>query len=221
MSFKYNIKNDKNIATSIYFNPNNNNLDDIKILIEDEINVNPNSEIVQNSYKHIKEYIYSIITKSEFLCKGLSPKYIRNSFNNADGVIIIGSSNVLPNGNVYGFALLKFDEKKNAICIDVICSHKGIKGAGHYLLKQIEAIAKKLSMTQIYLTSVDTAISFYEKYNFKKKDMLCADMCLMIKSIKSKSIKSNESKSNSNSSRTKKNVPRTQTNKTKRSYSKS
>jgi hypothetical protein len=112
MSLKYNIKNDKNIATSIYFNPNNNNLDDIKILIEDEINVNPNSEIVQNSYKHIKEYIYSIITKSEFLCKGLNPKYIRNSFNNADGVIIIGSSNVLPNGNVYGFALLKFDEKK-------------------------------------------------------------------------------------------------------------
>ena len=55
-----------------------------------------------------------LISKSEFLCKGLNHDYIVTSFDNADAVIIIGSSmNVLPNGNIFGFALINFDEKHN------------------------------------------------------------------------------------------------------------
>ena len=41
-----------------------------------------------------------------------------------------------------------------------------------------------LHLTKIYLTSVKSAISFYEKYGFIKKNPLCDDMCLMIKTIK-------------------------------------
>ena len=41
-------------------------------------------------------------------------------------------------------------------------------------------------MTTIYLKSVKSAISFYEKYGFIKKNPLCDDMCVMIKTINKK-----------------------------------
>ncbi len=166
-------------------------LENIKTLIEydDEIKVYPNDEDINpyNSYKNITNYIYGIITHSEFLCKGLNPSYISDVFDTADAIIIIGSSmNLLPNGNIYGFALINFDETNNSIYIDVICSHIGIKYAGEFLIKKIQDICGKLFMTKIYLKSVNSAISFYEKYGFIKENPLCNDMCLMIKTINKK-----------------------------------
>jgi hypothetical protein len=38
-------------------------------------------------------------------------------------------------------------------------------------------------MTEIYLTSIKSAITFYEKYGFTKYDKVCNDTCLMIKSL--------------------------------------
>ena len=57
--------------------------------------------------------------------------------------------NILPNGNIYGFALVEFHEKYNSIYIDVICSHLGIKGAGDVLIKTVEDISRKLLMSEI------------------------------------------------------------------------
>lgn len=57
--------------------------------------------------------------------------YFKPTESNVDAVIIIGSTStmkILPNGNIFGFALINFDEKTNSIYIDVICSHIGIKG---------------------------------------------------------------------------------------------
>ena len=209
MSLKYNIRNSKDTKTYIYFQPTENNrLDDVKTILEDDakFDVYFNSD---DSYKKVKEYVDRLISKSEFLCKGLNPDYIVTSFDNADAVIIIGSSmNVLPNGNIFGFALINFDEKHNAIYIDVICSHIGMKGVGEILMNEIENINKKLSMTDIYLKSVKSAISFYEKYGFTKHDKSCDDMCLMIKSIKSggkkKTTKKQESKKRGKKTLTKK-----------------
>jgi hypothetical protein len=192
MSLRYNLRNDENIKTYVYFKPTeNNNLNDIKTLIEydGEIIVYPNDEDVNpyNSYKNVTDYIYRIVTNSNFLCKGLNPSYISDSFDTSDAVIIIGSSiNLLPNGNIYGFALINFDESQNSIYIDVICSHIGIKYAGDILIKVIQYICGKLFMTKIYLNSVKSAISFYEKYGFTKKEPSCDDMCLMIKNINKK-----------------------------------
>jgi len=182
-SLKYNIKK-SNKKTYIYFKTKkNNNLEDIKSLIkDDDEDVNP-----YNSYKNATEYIYRIINKSGFLCKGLNADYILESFDNVDAVVIISSSmNILPNGNIFGFALINFDEKSNSIYVDVICSHIGIKGAGDILINEIQDISRKLLMTQIYLTSVESAISFYEKYGFTKYDESCKDMCLMMKSMNQK-----------------------------------
>jgi predicted GNAT family N-acyltransferase len=143
-----------------------------------------NNESESNSYKDITDYIYRIINKSGFLCKGLNPEFILNSIDDVDAVVVLGSSmNILPNGNIFGFALIQFDEKYNSIYIDVICSHIGIKGAGDILIKELEYISEKLFMTEIYLTSVKSAITFYEKYGFTKYDKLCNDMCVMIKSM--------------------------------------
>lgn len=192
MSFRYNIKNNIDTKTYIYFKPTeSNNLDDIKLLLEadDKINVHSNDEDVNsyNSYKNVTDYIYRIINKTMFLCKGLNPGYILDSFDNVDAVIIIGSTmDILPNGNIFGFALINFDEKTNSIYIDVICSHIGIKGAGDILINEIEYISRRLFVTKIQLKSVKSAISFYEKYGFIKRDNLCDDMCTMIKTINTK-----------------------------------
>jgi hypothetical protein len=189
MSLKYNIKNNTDTKTYIYFRPTeSNNLDDIKLLLEDDdkIDIYPNNDDI-NSYKNVTDYIYRIINKTGFLCKGLNPEYILDSFDNVDAVVIIGSGMyILPNGNIFGFALINFDEKTNSIYIDVICSHIGIKGAGDILINKIEDISRKLFIKKIQLKSVKSAISFYEKYGFTKYDKLCDNMCVMIKSINTK-----------------------------------
>jgi hypothetical protein len=181
MELRYNIKNNRNTKTHIYFKPTeSNHLDDIKDLLEDEYPINKDD----NSYENVREYIDRIINNDEFLCKGLNPTYIYKAFDNVDAVVVIGSSmNILPNGNIFGFALIKFNEKNNSIYIDVICSHIGIHGAGEFLIKTIGDICSTLFMTKIYLTSVKSAISFYEKYDFIKEDPICDGMCLMIKTI--------------------------------------
>jgi hypothetical protein len=112
-----------------------------------------------------------------------------------DAVIILGSSmNILPNGNIFGFALLKFDEINNSIYIDVICSHVGIKGAGDILINEVEEIGRRLFMTDIHLTSVKTAIPFYKKYGYKQTNQSCQDMCLMVKPMKKKTKITQKSK---------------------------
>lgn len=189
MSLRYNVKNNIDTKTHIYFKPTeSNNLDDVKILLEndDKIITHSNNEDV-NSYKNVTNYIFRIINKTRFLCKGLNPGYILDSFDNVDAVIIISSTmDILPNGNIFGFALIKFDEKTNSIHIDVICSHIGMKGIGDILINEIEYISRRLFITKIELKSVKSAISFYEKYGFIKNDTLCDNMCTMIKIINTK-----------------------------------
>ena len=157
---------------------------------DDKFNIYPNNEDVNpyNSYKNVTDYIRTKINSgSTSFCKGLGAGYIKDSFHKVDAVVIIGSSmNILPNGNIFGFALINFDEENNAIYIDVICSHIGIYGAGDVLIKEIENISRKLFITDIYLKAVKSAISFYEKYGFTKYDKSCDDMCVMIKSLKKK-----------------------------------
>jgi len=206
MSLRYNIKN-KPLTTSIYFKPSltpSSNLDNIKLILENDRDFIYSDKPL--SYQNATDYIYRLITNSRFLCKGLNADYVAESFDNVDAVVILSSSkNVLPNGNLFGFALINFDETSNYIYIDVICSHIGIQGAGDILIKEIQNISKTLFMTEIHLTSVDTAISFYEKYGFIKQDSSCTDMCLMIKSLlpprrskrlsKSRSISKSKTKS--------------------------
>ena len=189
MNSRYNVKNNIDTNTHIYFKPTeSNNLDDIKILLEDDdkINVHSDDERVDSfdSYKNVTDHIYRIMNETRFLCKGLSPAYVLYSFDNVDAVIIIGSTmDILPNGNIFGFALINFDEKTNSIYIDVICSHIGIKGAGDILINEIEDISRRLFVTKIKLKSVKSAISFYEKYGFIKHDKLCDEMCTMTKNV--------------------------------------
>jgi hypothetical protein len=189
MSLRYSIRDSADTKTYIYFKPTENtDLDDIKMLLgsEGSIEVYDDAEgsDPNNSYKNVKDYIYRIITSSEFLCKGLNPEYILDSFDEVDAVVIVGSTmNILPNGNVFGFALIKFEERTNSLYIDVICSHVGIKGAGELLINQIGDICSHLFITKVQLKSVKSAISFYEKYGFIKTGV-CKNLCLMEKSIR-------------------------------------
>ena len=99
MNTKYNIKNDKNVKISIYFNPDNSkesNLEDIEILLEndDKYEVYPTSEGStsegstredsttgpNNSYKNVTNYIYRSVDKTEFLCRNINPDYILHLF---------------------------------------------------------------------------------------------------------------------------------------------
>jgi predicted GNAT family N-acyltransferase len=200
MSRKYNLGGDKYVKTHIFFNPvKTGDLEDIKYLLNyDEEN--------DAQYKDISNYIMRVIDKSEFLCKGVNKEYVMESFDKVDAVIVIGSSmNILPNGNIYGFALIQFDEMKNLLYIDLICSHNGIRGAGIKMLKEIEKVCNKLMMDIIKLTSIESAIPFYEKYGFVKKTSSCKDMCIMTKTVvKKSSSKSPKSPRSSKSPRTRK-----------------
>jgi len=215
MSFRYSIKKNTDTKTYICFKPTeSDNLDAIKLLLEDDdkINIYPNDEDVNpNSYKNLSAYIYRIIKHSQFLCKGLNPEYILDSFDNVDAIVIIGSSmDLLPNGNIFGFALINFNEERNSIYIDIICSHIGIQGAGDMLINEIQHISKKLLITEIYLNSVKGAIPFYEKYGFIKGEKLSDNMTVMKKSMKTakglKKRKTNKQKKSRKIKKTRKNL---------------
>ena len=201
MSLKYNLKN-LPTNTNVYFNPNSsNNLDEIKEIIESDAYFTlPNEIDINDNYKILSEYICRLIENSGFLCKGLSLEYIKYAFETADAIIAISSTgiNILPNGNIFGFALINFNEKDNSVHIDVICSHTGIKYAGEIVLNSIDYMCNILLITKIKLNSVSTAVTFYEKYGFKKKE-LCEnnkDLCEMEKNISKKSLGGNRRKTN-------------------------
>jgi predicted GNAT family N-acyltransferase len=74
--------------------------------------------------------------------------------------------NILPNGTIFGFALLNFNEMNNSLYVSMIGSHIGIYGAGNFLMKEIQTIGENLLFDKIQLESVEEAVSFYEKYGF-------------------------------------------------------
>jgi hypothetical protein len=172
--------------------------------------------LYETSYKNIAEYIYRLTKNSQTLCKNL-PDYVGlKSFYSADAIVIVGSkNNILPNGNIFGFALININGPQqrppNSINIYVICSHTGIQGAGHILINAIEYIGRKLLMTHIYLRSVPKAEEFYKKYGFLKYGQECTyDGCIMRKYINRK--KGGKNTSNTRNTRN----TRIRTNKTKK-----
>jgi hypothetical protein len=171
----------------ILFNPNGQKLEAIKTILSLGFD-----GYIDDRDKYINT-IDSIMTKveDESLCKGkIADDYIGASFNRNDALIILSSKKIFENDvfqkdeKIYGFAIVYFDEDKNKILIDIFCSHKDVKGAGEILIKNIETIAKTLSMGEIYLKSIKSAITFYEKFGFKKIEESCEQMCLMVKSLK-------------------------------------
>lgn len=182
---KYNLKTKLDIQPYLFFNPNlapRDGIEDIKIILDSKFNV-------EEDYSRIQEAIMRMISITEFLCKGLREEYIIDSFDEADAVIVIGDSKILPNGNIFGFALLNFNIDDNSVYISIFCSHTGIYGAGEILMKQIQNICKTLMITRVRVTSVKDAISFYEKYGFVKDDSSCVRICEMTKIIHAKGTK--------------------------------
>ncbi len=206
MTLKYNLKK-LDTSTTICFNPITfyEDVDDIKTILEDE---NSYTVIENEKYNSLSKYIYRMITKVEFLCKGLNETYILEAFERADAIIIIGTNGlpILPNGNIFSFAIVKFNDYDNSIYLDVICSHIGIKYAGEKLLQSIEKIANHLKISKIVLNSVKSAIPFYEKYGFKKTKM-CEEnnLCEMKKMVTKTNIYAT-STTNPTTTTTKKNV---------------
>ena len=199
MSLKYNL-NQLTPSRHIYFNPNiSEDLDAIKTIIEsNEEFTLPNENDINDNYQILSEYIFGIVEKSNYLCKGLSLGYVKDALKTADAIIAISSKgiNILPNGNIFSFALINFNENDNSVYIDIICSHIGVKYAGEMLLKSITDMCNILHIIKIKLSSVSTAISFYERYGFNKKG-LCEnneELCEMEKDLSKKSLGGNRRK---------------------------
>jgi len=193
MDSKFNLKS-LDISQYIYFNPTKiASIEDIKTIVElDNTFKLPNEANVNDNYANLSDYIYRNIRNSNFLCKGLNANYVKDAFTTSDAVLAISSSGVelMPNGNIFGFALLIFDETDNSIYIDVICSHSGIKYAGEVMINKVLELCEMLLIKKIKLKSVTSAIPFYEKYGFVKIG-LCADsnqLCEMEKIYKKKAI---------------------------------
>ena len=60
-------------------------------------------------------------------------------------------------------------------------------------------------MDSVYLTSVKSAIPFYEKYGFTKYVKSCNDMCIMIKNMNKKTIEIGGKKGKQTKTKTKTN----------------
>jgi hypothetical protein len=168
MSSKYVISSD-NVSTSIFFNPiYKRRVEDIILMLEsnDENKVYSKKAI----YKEITEYVNKKVSHTKSFCKGLNEEYITYSIDEMDAIVAIGTKgmDILPNGNIFSFALIKFNDNDNSIYIDVICSNANIKGAGDVLIRSIENISKTLYITKIKLKSVYDAITFYKRYGFSK-----------------------------------------------------
>lgn len=185
MEQKYNLKK-QNVRTYVYFNPSKiHEIDEIKTFIEYEDDIYfPDAFNPIDNYDNLKEYIYRNIIYSNFLCKNLNSDYIYMvSFNEAHAIIVVTSENgnILPNGNIFGFALLQFNDPQDYIYVDVLCSHSGIKYAGEYLIHSIEHLCNITFIETIKLYSVPSAIPFYLKYGFKQVDDCPKNLCQMNK----------------------------------------
>lgn len=188
--------------TSIFFNNSklndNDFLESVKLVVEESGNydVFPKPDSTGNTdYRSVCMLINSKITHSEALCKGLNPTYIKGEMPRTEAIIAIGSKgmDILPNGNLFAFAMLVLDERRNSMYLDIICSNNGIKGAGHILMTEINRIAKSMFITKITLNSVFDAVEFYEKYGFVRQEVCKeGDLCEMTKRI---SVSKSKSKS--------------------------
>jgi hypothetical protein len=160
------------IITNIFFN-NNKKLNNIKTILKNDNKLKIYEQ--ENIYKNLYIYIKNKIKYVECLCKNLDYDFIKKSFITQDAIIIIGSKNqdILPNGNIYGIALISFDEKYNNIYIDLLSTHIGTKNVGNILLNELEYICRKLYIQNIKLRSIKKTILFYMKYNYKIKDIIC------------------------------------------------
>ena len=154
----------------------NQDLENIKLLLENNTNLNvfPGDTNLQhvNYYQNVTDYILRIVKNSEFLCKNLYLEDIIEGSENSDFIVVIGTKgiDILPNGNILGFAFIKFNEEDNSININIICSHVGVKYGGDRLIKMIDIICKNLFVKKIKLLGVPSAIPFYEKYGFIKSN---------------------------------------------------
>jgi hypothetical protein len=195
---KYSLKSGHKTKPFIFFNshkPERDEIEDIKIILGSTFDVVENTHRDPHfNYNQLLHYIIRLKTKSRFLCQGIGTAYIEEAFGKADAAIILGDSTILPNGNIFGFALINFNDD-NSIYISIFCSHTGIYGAGEILMKEIEKMCQTLFMTEIHLESVESAITFYEKYGFVKHDESCVGMCEMTKIVKQRTAKKTKKRS--------------------------
>ena len=161
-----------NTTTYIYFNPSSRNkkLPIFKQLIEsrDDKLVFQNKHDPNDTYHNLIMYIDRLITVDEVLCNGLEPEDIQNyALNTADIVLVIsGNGQLMPNGNIYGFSLLQIHKHSNSVYAGFICSNHKVRYGGDNIMRSIEFICNILYIQKITLQSVQSAISFYERYGF-------------------------------------------------------
>jgi len=136
----------------------------------------PNAQEPKNSYRFITGYISRIIENQGFLCKNINSEYIEESIEDADVAIVVGAkeaSTIFPNQAIFGFALLSFNSEDKYIYINIICSHIGVGGCGNVLIDAIEDISRLVSMPEIHLHSVPSAVGFYKNKGFKAEAKNC------------------------------------------------
>jgi hypothetical protein len=102
------------------------------------------------------------------LCKGIDPEYILDELDNNDLVILSLSINPrktrskISAKRLCGLILLKI--RPSYVYISLVC---GMVGLGKSLLNIVEKIAAVRKINKIKLHSVDNALGFYIKHNFK------------------------------------------------------
>jgi hypothetical protein len=153
------------------------------------IQVKSSKEDYGNLYEEIGKFV-----TADIACKGLNQEYIEKSLAYCDAIIVIGPAGIplLPNNEtpqlkigdkipIYAFSTLIL-KPQEYVKTDIICSNNTLfSGAGSNLMDAIEEMAKLIWAKYIVLESVPTAISFYEKFGFKKIKLIAEGLMEMKK----------------------------------------
>jgi hypothetical protein len=186
-------------SPSIFFNPYSKIAKDYPQIIRCLVDVFKKTSKYVQVESSVEDYgnLYLEIGKfviSEIACKGLNQTYVEDSIARAHAIIIIGPAGVplFPNNEsppltigdkipIYAFSTLTL-KTQDYLKADIICSNNALfSGGGSNLMDALEEMSKLIWAKYIILDSVQSAISFYEKFGFKKIRLIAGGLMEMKK----------------------------------------
>ena len=154
--FRYSRKSDIKTLLAVPF----------KITDAVEHHIGSNISFQVNSVEFNSDFDEDLVNKAlnnNDLCNTLNPDYVRKAMDTCDiSILLIQDSETL------GIALLFV--KDATLYVDIFCTNPQYKGVGAYLMGLLKRVATALSLTNVSLCSVQSAVGFYEKMQFGRND---------------------------------------------------
>jgi hypothetical protein len=107
------------------------------------------------------------------MCTGLETLYLYGKIQRIDFYLTLTYDDPT---KLIGFVYATVYKTAKDFFIDLICTRNNVKGAGVFLMDYCIALAKTARYKKMSLDSVYTAITFYERFGFEKKEQSMKDL---------------------------------------------